>query len=72
MAAKVLKSNALVLSYQALSDEGENVNKSQRFNIIPEDITVDELFGMGTSISTILANSVKEMRQDLSFIILEA
>lgn len=71
MIDKVMKNNALVLVYEMLSDEGKSVNKNQKFNFIPNDSTPEELHGVGTSIGTIISSSIKELRQDISFIIME-
>jgi len=72
MFTKVLKSNTLVLSYDLLSAEGKNVKKSQKFDILADDCSAEDIYGIGTTIASILASAVKETRQDLSFIVMEA
>ncbi|MCL2323196.1 MAG: hypothetical protein FWC47_13975 [Oscillospiraceae bacterium] len=62
----------LVLSYDALSDMGKLLKKNQKFDFINESMTADELLAISTSIQTILANAIKEVRQDSSYLIVEA
>ena len=71
MYTKVLKSNALVLSYDLLSVEGKNIKKNQKFDILTDDFSADDIYGTGTIIASILANAVKETRQDVSYIVVE-
>ncbi|MCL2320796.1 MAG: hypothetical protein FWC47_01670 [Oscillospiraceae bacterium] len=72
MGIKVLRDCTLVLSYDMLSDEAKLLKRNQRFNFIQEDNTTDELLDISTSIQTVLSSAVKEVRQDLSYLIVEA
>ena len=72
MGSKILKDSNLVLSYDTLNDLGKQLKKSQKFNFIQEDNTADELLSISKSIQTILANAIKEVRQDMSYLIVEA
>jgi hypothetical protein len=68
---KVIRSNSLSLLYEVLSSEGRVINRSQRFAFIPEDATDDELHEAGTEISNVLAYSHKDIRQTITFSIVE-
>jgi hypothetical protein len=50
MAVKSLKSNALVLYYSFLSEEGNSLNKRQFFYFMPLESTDDDLYSMGKAI----------------------
>ena len=71
MIQKILRSNALVLSYEALSSEGKVLRKSQSFKFIADDSDDDDIFEVGSSIGSILAYAPKELRHDLSYFLLE-
>ncbi|MCL2321496.1 MAG: hypothetical protein FWC47_05235 [Oscillospiraceae bacterium] len=71
MSTKILKNCSLILSYDSLSDIGKLLKKSQKFGFINEDSTADELLAISTSIQTILASAIKEVRQDSSYLIME-
>jgi len=71
MSTKILKNCSLILSYDALSDIGKLLKKSQKFGFINEDSTADELLAISTSIQTVLASAIKEVRQDSSYLIME-
>ncbi len=71
MINKIIKTNNLSLSYEMLSDEGKVLKKSQSFSFIPEDSTEEELYSLGTSIGNILFQSPKEIRHDVSYLLVE-
>lgn len=71
MSTKILKNCSLILSYDSLSDIGKLLKKSQKFGFINEDSTADELLAISTSIQTVLASAIKEVRQDSSYLIME-
>lgn len=72
MIIKVVKGNYLSLLYEVLSsDTGKLINRSQRFSYIPEDATDAELFEIGTAIANVLAYSKKDLRQTITFSIVE-
>ena len=72
MGIKLPRNCLLVLSYDALSDMGKLLKKNQKFDFINESMTADELLAISSSIQTILANAIKEVRQDSSYLIVEA
>ena len=71
MVTKVLRANALVLSYEALNSEGKISKKSQSLKFINETCTDDDIFEIGTTIGNILAYAPKELRHDQSHILME-
>ena len=71
MVIKVVRGNYISLLYEVLSNEGKVINRNQRFSFIPEDATDEELFEAGTEIADILAYSHKDIRQTITFSIVE-
>ena len=71
MIIEVLKLNNLALSYEKLNDSGKVIKTSQRFNFIPDDASPTDLFDIGNLIKGVLANSVKELTHNLSYVIVE-
>ncbi|MCL2321745.1 MAG: hypothetical protein FWC47_06510 [Oscillospiraceae bacterium] len=71
MVIKVIRGNYISLLYEVLSSEGKVINRSQRFTFIPADATDDELFQAGTEIAKVLAYSQKDIRQTMTFSIVE-
>ncbi len=56
-----IKTNAVSVSYEMLSDEGKVINKKQTFNFMSHLATDDDFFEIGKLISEILAYSTKEI-----------
>ncbi|MCL2321317.1 MAG: hypothetical protein FWC47_04335 [Oscillospiraceae bacterium] len=71
MISKFLRSNVLVLGYDTLSAQGRNLKKTQRFDFIPEDGTPEEIYTIARNIKSILASMPKDIRQDLSYDLIE-
>lgn len=70
MITNIIKTNAVSLSYEMLSDEGKNLNKKQTFNIISFDATDEDFHAIGKSIGSLLANEPKEISKN-TIVILE-
>jgi len=71
MVVEVLKYNNLALSYEKLNENGKVIKSSQKFAFIPDDATPQDLFDIGNLLKGVLANSVKELTHNLSYMIME-
>lgn len=71
MTLKLLKNHNLALSYEKISEEGKSLTRSQKFDFIPENATADDLLDIGNSIKSVLENAIKEVTENLTFIIME-
>ena len=71
MILRVLRSNALVLVYEATNSDGKSVKKTASFKFINEKNTDEDNYEIGTSIGSILAYAPKEVRHDQSNILVE-
>jgi len=68
---KTLRSNSLVLVYNATNLDGKTSSKSASFKFINENNTDEDNFEIATSIGSILAYAPKEVRHDQSHILME-
>ena len=71
MIVKILKSNALVLNYEYLSDDGMIMKKRQSFTCLPLAASDDDLYSVGIAISNVLKSPAKTIQQSTTSILTE-
>ena len=61
MVNKLTRTNAVIIVYEALSDEGKVQNKRQTLNMMSSEATDDDFFEVGRAAGDMLAYAPKEI-----------
>ena len=68
---KIIRSNAVVVTYEVLTDEGKLQKKRQNLNVMPDAATDEDFFEVGSAAADLLAYAVKEIMKSNLTLLLE-
>lgn len=72
MITKVLKTNALVLYYEYLSDDGINLKRRQSFSALPLNSSAEDMYDLASDIGNVLRAPLKSIEENVVSILTEA
>jgi len=70
-AISVTKKNSISIYYDALTEEGKRVSRSQSFDLMPLDATNQDFLDLGNALGGILEYSPKEIQKNNVTVIME-
>ena len=71
MLQELVKTNAVAVAYEALSEEGKKLNKRQSFDVISLSATSQDFYDIGKAIGELLEYAPKEITKSNVTILVE-
>lgn len=69
---KVIKTNSVGVSYEMLSDSGENIKRKQTFNLVSYTATDEDFYEIGKAIGKTIGYGIKEISKNNVVVFTEA
>ena|GEM_PF-2225029 len=71
MLNKITQSNAVIITYEVLTDQGKLQKKRQNLNVMSNSATDEDFFEVGSAAADLLAYAVKEILKSNVTLLLE-